>query len=276
MAVDQVRLPGQLGDEQPDRQQRKRRTGEPLRTLPYPLADPFSHAHPQLREEERLPGDQRDHRHDRQAQQTKGEPDRQLVQADRDPQRDRRDPAPSRVRSLPRSRPRAACGGRPPARPRSPHSRRRCRLSTRADGRPRDQRAASRPRTRRTTATFASAAAWTGRRPPAAETANVSRPSGRTSAMILSTIADQCVRATRRLARIEASLVPRFALRGAGAGCLPPDRRRPGGQIASRSRAPFPSLSFGSARPPGRRYGLCQPPDPHKEGTKDERLSTRS
>ncbi len=39
---------------------------------------------------------------------------------------------------------------------------------------------------------------------------------------------------------------------------------------------PSPHQQLGSARRPGRRAGLRQPPDPHKEGTKDERLSTRS
>jgi hypothetical protein len=51
--------------------------------------------------------------------------------------------------------------------------------------------------------------------------------------------------------------------------------RRPGGQAASRSpRLPSPHR-LGSARPPGRHSVLCQPPDPHKEGTKDERHSPR-
>lgn len=63
---------------------------------------------------------------------------------------------------------------------------------------------------------------------------------------------------------------------GAGAGCLPPDFRRPGGRVASRSRAPFPSLSLGSARPPSRRLRALSTTGSHKEGTRDERLSTRS
>ena len=42
-------------------------------------------------------------------------------------------------------------------------------------------------------------------------------------------------------------------------------------------RSPFPSPAGSVPRPAaGWRFGLRQPPDPHKEGTKDERLSTRS
>ncbi len=61
------------------------------------------------------------------------------------------------------------------------------------------------------------------------------------------------------------------------ADCLSPsvaDRRTDRFKVAS---APFPSPEGTVPRPAaGRRFGLRQPPDPHKEGTKDERLSTRS
>ena len=64
----------------------------------------------------------------------------------------------------------------------------------------------------------------------------------------------------------------------AGPGGLPSPSfadRRPD---ASRSTtSPFPSPAGSVPRPAaGRHFGLRQPPDPHKEGTKDERLSTRS
>jgi hypothetical protein len=54
--------------------------------------------------------------------------------------------------------------------------------------------------------------------------------------------------------------------------------RRPAtGRLQGRQPSPFPSPAVSVPRPAaGRQFGLRQPPDPHKEGTKDERLSTRS
>ena len=54
-------------------------------------------------------------------------------------------------------------------------------------------------------------------------------------------------------------------------------RRPAAGRLQGRLTSPFPSPAGSVPRPAaGRHFGLRQPPDPHKEGTKDERLSTRS
>jgi hypothetical protein len=62
----------------------------------------------------------------------------------------------------------------------------------------------------------------------------------------------------------------------AGVGCRRPVSPTVGRTLQGRF-APFPSPKDSVPRPAtSRRFGLCQPPDPHKEGTKDERISSRS
>jgi hypothetical protein len=62
-----------------------------------------------------------------------------------------------------------------------------------------------------------------------------------------------------------------------GTGALPsPECRRPAPDSFKVTYVSLPlARGLGSASGPGRRFGLCQPPDPHKEGTKDERISSR-
>jgi hypothetical protein len=73
----------------------------------------------------------------------------------------------------------------------------------------------------------------------------------------------------------DSSTDPRFVLDPVD--CLHPsfaDRRPDGFKVDN--RLPSPSTAVSVPRPAaGRQFGLRQPPDPHKEGTKDERHSPR-